>query len=131
MRETEGSRSSKILKEIQLIWGNIPLFTWFIMVLYIPGGCLVFLASTVWFLVKTMHDPQFCLTFVLIDWNQSHWCFELDLGKVFRWMECFVYKDRQDAEEILFQEQMLYCISTPSKFDMDTKYDCLEKDGQR
>lgn len=78
-----------------------------------------------------MHDPQFCLTFVLIDWNQSHWCFELDLGKVFRWMECFVYKDRQDAEEILFQEQMLYCISTPSKFDMDTKYDCLEKDGQR
>jgi len=63
--------------------------------------------------------------------DQSHWCFELDLGKVFRWMECFVYKDRQDAEEILFQEQMLYCISTPSKFDMDTKYDCLEKDGQR
>ena len=40
--------------------------------------------STVWFLVKTIHDPQFCLTFVLIDWNQSYWCFELDLGKVFR-----------------------------------------------
>ena len=46
-------------------------------------------------------------------------------------MEWLIEKDRQDAEEILFQEQMLYCISTPSKFDMDTKYDCLEKDGQR